>query len=159
MRYYFHLHIGPKLSLDEIGLDLPDLEAAYLEAFEAAQAMWGELLSERSDPLIRSFDIADEQGQLLLTLPFAEVLDRARKAQPPFPVSSAERGVPSTEVLATKQQKLAASLRQEMNKGREMRAVLRQQIGAARETIEATRKTLERTAKFLDRAHPLDNER
>ena len=82
MRYHFHLRIGPRLSLDDIGLELPDLETAYLEAFEAARAMWGELLSERSDPLIRVFEITDEHGQLLLTLPFSEVLDRARKSPP-----------------------------------------------------------------------------
>jgi hypothetical protein len=45
--YYFHLRIGPTLSPDEIGLDLPDLETAYLEAFKAAQEMWPELLTER----------------------------------------------------------------------------------------------------------------
>ena len=44
MRYYFHLRVGPNLSPDEIGLDLPDLETAYLEAFKAAQEMWSELL-------------------------------------------------------------------------------------------------------------------
>jgi hypothetical protein len=155
MRYYFHLRVGPKLSPDEVGLDLPDLENAYLEAFQAAQEMWGELLSERSDPLIRSFEIADEQGQLLLTLPFAEVLDRARKARPPFPACSAKRRAPSPEVMASQRQKLAASLRQQIDAGRATRASLRQQIDAARETLEATRQTLKRTAELLDRTRQL----
>ena len=39
MRYHFHLRIGRELSPDEIGLDMPDLDTAYLEAFQAAQAM------------------------------------------------------------------------------------------------------------------------
>jgi hypothetical protein len=84
MRYYFHLRVGPTLSPDEIGLDLPDLETAYLEAFKAAQEMWPELLTERCDPLIRSFEIADERGQILLTLPCREVLERARKPSAPL---------------------------------------------------------------------------
>jgi hypothetical protein len=79
MRYYFHLRIAGTLSPDEIGLELPDVETAYLQAFETAQAMWVELLAQRCDPLTRAFEIADEDGQVLLTLPFAEVLERARK--------------------------------------------------------------------------------
>jgi hypothetical protein len=55
MRYYFHLRIGGTISPDEIGVDLPDVETAYLEAFKAAEEMWSELLAEGLDPLMRSF--------------------------------------------------------------------------------------------------------
>jgi hypothetical protein len=81
MRYYFHLRIGHTVSPDEIGLDLPDLETAYLEAFKAAQEMCSELLAEGSDPLTRCFEITDERGRSLLTLPFAEVLEQARQGE------------------------------------------------------------------------------
>ena len=47
MRYYFHLRIGQELSPDDLGMELPDLDSAYLEAFQAAQDMWGELLAQR----------------------------------------------------------------------------------------------------------------
>lgn len=73
MRYYFHLRVGRTISPDEIGLDLADVETAYLEAFKAAEEMWSELLAQGSDPLTRSFEISDERGQVLLTLPFHEV--------------------------------------------------------------------------------------
>ena len=109
MRYYFDLRVGPTLSPDEIGLDLPDVETAYLEAFKAAQEMWSELLAEGSDPLIRSFEIADERGQILLTLPFREVLERARK--PSAPLS-----------------KLRQSLRSELKERRRLTASLRENI-------------------------------
>src|SRR5262249_26597268 len=69
IRYFFHLRVGRELSVDELGVELPDLDTAYLEAFQAAQEMWGELLAEKSDPLLRSFEIADASGRLLLTLP------------------------------------------------------------------------------------------
>jgi hypothetical protein len=64
MRYYFHLRVGRELSPDEIGIDMPDLDTAYLEAFQAAQAMWSELLASagpmlRSQIAIRMADIAD----------------------------------------------------------------------------------------------------
>jgi hypothetical protein len=85
MRYYFHLRIGGTLSPDELGLELPDLETAYLEAFQAAQQMWTELLAERSNPLVRAFEIADAEGRILLTVPFSEVLERARRPIAPPP--------------------------------------------------------------------------
>ena len=86
------LRIGQELSPDDFGMDLPDLDTAYLEAFQAAQDMWAELLAQRQDPLIRTFEIADETGRTLLTMPFAEVLDRARKRpmQLPAQVRSAQ---------------------------------------------------------------------
>jgi hypothetical protein len=77
MHYYFHLRIGSTISPDEIGLDLPDVETAYLEAFKAAEEMWSELLADGLDPLMRSFEISDGR-QVLMTLPFREVLERAR---------------------------------------------------------------------------------
>src|SRR4029079_6159522 len=73
MRYYFHLRVGGTLSSDELGLELPDLETAYLEAFRGAQEMWAELLAAGSDPFSRAFEIADADGRT------REVLDRARK--------------------------------------------------------------------------------
>jgi hypothetical protein len=82
LRYYFHLRIGETVSPDEIGLEFANLETAYLEAFRAAREMWTELLAERSNPLIRAFEIADEDGQILLTLPFREVLDVCKPTLP-----------------------------------------------------------------------------
>lgn len=72
MRYYFHLRIGRELSPDEIGLDLPDLDTAYLEAFHAARAMWSELLAERSDPMLRSFEIAIRTAAYCCSFPSAK---------------------------------------------------------------------------------------
>jgi hypothetical protein len=131
IRYFFHLRVGKDFSPDELGIDLPDLDTAYLEAFMAAQAMWGELLAERADPFLRSFEIADASGRILLTLPFREVLERARKpARIPEEVRSAH-------VLLSKTTALAASLRAQMNQTQEM-------IGKARRTMQETRAVLNR---------------
>ena len=124
MRYYFHLRIGQELNPDDLGMDLPDLDSAYLEAFQAAQDMWTELLAQRSDPLIRSFEIADERGRLLLTLPFVEVLDRARRRpmQLPQQVRSARlslRGLGRSPILCGKRSaRIIESAHETMRKSR-----------------------------------------
>jgi hypothetical protein len=127
------LRVANDFSPDELGIDLPDLDTAYLEAFAAAQAMWAELLAERANPFLRSFEIADASGRILLTLPFREVLDRARKpARMPEEVRSAQ-------ALLSKTGTLAASLRAQMNQTQEM-------IGKARRTMQETRAVLNRRA-------------
>jgi hypothetical protein len=135
MRYYFHLRIGGVLDPDKLGIELPDLETAYLEAFQAAQEMWSELLTQRADPLSRAFEIADADGQVLLTLPFREVLDRARKPTAP-PASKRRR---ATETLLQRHHALATSLNQEADR--------------ARALVEKTLHSLRRASACV---HPLD---
>src|SRR5262249_30992254 len=132
MRYYFHLRIGQELSPDDLGMDLPDLDSAYLEAFQAAQDMWGELLAQRSDPLIRSFEIADEKGRVVLILPCGEVLDRARKR----PVHLPEQ-VRSAQALLERTRTLTGALREEISAAKQI-------IESARETMRESRTVLQR---------------
>jgi hypothetical protein len=124
MRYYFHLRVGDTLSSDELGLELPDLETAYLEAFRGAQEMWTELLAEGSDPFSRAFEIADANGRILLTVPFREVLDRVRK-----PVAAPSNRKRELNELLEKRRALTGSMRQELK--------------AMRESIEQVHKSLE----------------
>ena len=78
-RFYFHLRNAGRISRDEIGSDFPDIEAAYLEAFEAARAIWSEMLLSREDPTRCAFLITSHpDGEFLLELPFSEVLDASR---------------------------------------------------------------------------------
>jgi hypothetical protein len=132
MRYYFHLRVGQELSPDDLGMELPDLDSAYLEAFQAAQDMWAELLAQRSDPLIRSFEIADSAGRVLLILPFGEVLDRARKRAVPLPEQ-----VRSAQALLEKTRELTDALREKINGSKEI-------IESARETMRESRTVLQR---------------
>ena len=136
MRYYFHLRIGQELSPDDLGMELPDLDSAYLEAFQAAQDMWGELLAQRIDPLIRSFEIADEEGRVVLMLPFGEVLDRARKrsAQLPEQVRSAQALLERTRTLT---------------------GALRKEISAAKQIIESAHETMRKSRTVLRRLSSL----
>src|SRR5579864_9257898 len=90
--FYFNFRQGPSFSFDDEGCQFANVEDAYLGAVAAAQDMWRELLIRREDPMVCAFDVRDEEGRELFTLPFSEVLDacRGRMATPgPKPVSAA----------------------------------------------------------------------
>jgi len=111
-QFYFHLRIGRERHSDEIGLELPTVEAAYLEGFAGAQEMWTELLAERSDPTIYSFEISDEAGECLMRVPFTEVLG-ARKPCAPATHKS-------TTALMSKTAGLTAALSEQIERTRRM---------------------------------------
>src|SRR5690242_4029740 len=90
--FYFDFRQGPSYSIDQEGCDFANVEDAYLGAVAAAQDMWRELLIRREDPMLCAFDVTDEEGRELFTLPFSEVLDacRGRSASPgPEPTGTA----------------------------------------------------------------------
>lgn len=72
-RYFFHLVSPGESSKDDIGTDLPNAEAAYLEACDTALELSYEMLRERLDPSRHAFEITDAEGHLVFELPFAEV--------------------------------------------------------------------------------------
>ncbi|MCJ2087401.1 hypothetical protein MKK88_15615 [Methylobacterium sp. E-005] len=77
--FYFHL-LGPHgHQQDDEGLELADVEAAYLEAFKAVPGMGSDLAATARNPIRYGFEITDAHGTILMVLPFAEVLDRGRK--------------------------------------------------------------------------------
>jgi hypothetical protein len=69
---------GKELIADEHGDDLPDVETAYLNAFAAARELWTMTLARRDDPTAYSFEVMDDAGRFLFTLPLSEVLDATR---------------------------------------------------------------------------------
>lgn len=76
--FFFHFLTESERQLDSLGLELPSIEAACLEAAAAAAGMAGELLASGIDPSQCSFDIEDASGSLLLSIDFAELLRRKR---------------------------------------------------------------------------------
>ncbi|HKD48331.1 MAG TPA: hypothetical protein VKB67_11660 [Rhizomicrobium sp.] len=84
-RYYFNFRQNGHLTPDTLGSEFLSAENAYLEAFNAAQEMWTELLSERHDPRRCSFEIHDEDGNLLFVLPFWEILESCHDYRPERP--------------------------------------------------------------------------
>ena len=74
-RFYFDFAQGILQERDSAGVELDNVEQAYLEAFSAAQDMWSELLKQRHDPRQCSFEVRGETGGCLFVLPFQEVLE------------------------------------------------------------------------------------
>jgi len=89
-RFYFHPWDSDGLSRDELGLDLPDVKAAYLEADRAVNGLAQEFLARGQNPRDYAFEIANAAGALALDLPFAETLDRITGRQAP-PLSRSTR--------------------------------------------------------------------
>ena len=97
--FYFHLR-GPKgLDRDDVGLELAGVEAAYLGACEAVPGMSADLAREETNPARYAFEITDAHGNLLMDVPFTEVLDRGHK---PAPLRSGARlGRAAAEIART----------------------------------------------------------
>jgi hypothetical protein len=74
-KFFFDLRYrGGDLDLDDVGLDLADFEAAYLEAHCAAIEMWAEARSEGRKPTYDYFVIRDVSNRIVLELPFSEAV-------------------------------------------------------------------------------------
>lgn len=75
-RYFFH-HVRRAGQVRDLeGSDLPDLEHARSEAFLDARSLMSEALQHGRDISSRSIQISDEQGNVLLTVPFADTVTR-----------------------------------------------------------------------------------
>jgi hypothetical protein len=84
-RYFFDFRQNGVLASDTVGCEFPDAERAYLEAFQAAQEMWTELLAQRRDPRRCCFEVHDGNGNLLFVLPFREILEACHDCPPTAP--------------------------------------------------------------------------
>jgi hypothetical protein len=73
-RFYFHVRDGDKLDIDTEGTELPDLAAVREEAVHAAKEALIEAI--RTDSVFNNqvFEVADDQGRLVFTLPFREAV-------------------------------------------------------------------------------------
>ena len=79
-RFYFHQNVRDGFLEDPDGSDLPDIEAARQEALVGARELWASAIRDGRDLLGGSFVIADENGTVLLTIPFDDALpERLRR--------------------------------------------------------------------------------
>lgn len=122
-RFFFHLRCGKELLADEHGDDLPDAECAYLHAFTAARELWTTILARREDPAKYSFEVTGSKGELLFTVPLAEVLDTARKGG--------------------KRRVGLADLKAILDRNRTLRQALEEQIERTRNSINRTHDLLQ----------------
>ncbi|MBM6582204.1 hypothetical protein ILT44_18535 [Microvirga sp. BT689] len=76
-RFFFHVRSACKdLSRDELGLDYPDVETAYLEVFRGAQGMMCEFAARSLNPQDYAVEIENDSGEVVFELPFSEVSGR-----------------------------------------------------------------------------------
>lgn len=73
-RYYFHLY-NDVISMDEEGVDLPDLEAARANGIKEARAMMLETVAEGRINFSHRIDIADESGAVVDSVTFGEAVE------------------------------------------------------------------------------------
>jgi len=74
MLFYFNVRSDESFDADDEGIDLPSLEAARREATKSAREMVAELIlyDQRIDGM--QFEITDEKGNVLSTVPFRDVI-------------------------------------------------------------------------------------
>ena len=74
-RFFFDFRQADERVPDTQGIELPNVEQAYLEVFKAGQEMWSELLKQRRDPRHCRFEVRSQDGDLMFTFPLQEVVD------------------------------------------------------------------------------------
>ena len=122
--FFFHLVSSDLYDLDEIGCELPDVEAAYLEARAAAVEMIAEMLSSRRDPSCFQFEIFDAEGRFMIELPFSEVLN-------PQSQGAKNLGVRS-------------SLQSQISRSRKLHGEISTELKKSRSILELSQRTLMR---------------
>ncbi len=119
-QYFFHLRDGNVLDRDEDGLEMPDLDAAYLEAFETAKEMWIEAIRDMRNPSRQQFEISNANGDTLLIVPFKEVMESLKGIPKPLPMEQAER----TAKLTAEVKEAVAIARRSLTEARQLLARL-----------------------------------
>ncbi|MGO4353131.1 hypothetical protein AB4Z25_14590 [Rhizobium sp. RAF36] len=74
MRYYFHIHEDAVYIEDVEGIDLPGGGEARNEAVKAAREMVAELVLSGEPIDGKTFEVRDEGGTLIATVPFLSVI-------------------------------------------------------------------------------------
>jgi hypothetical protein len=124
-RFFFHLVSTDGYSVDDIGGEFPSVEAAYMDAWQAALEMGCEMLRERRDPWHQQFEIVDEHGRFLMEVPFSEVMR--------------PKGLTGRPRIGS------AELLQCVSRSRELRAEIKVELSAIKTVLETTRAALARS--------------
>lgn len=76
--FFFHVEVGRHLDEDTIGVDLADLDAVRGEALWAIADTMRDAAVNGTAVTGEAFEIVDEDGRAVLTIPFYALLDRPR---------------------------------------------------------------------------------
>lgn len=72
--YKIHLRRRSTIQPDDLGIEFPDLEAAYLDVCRIIPDTARDMLINGCDPMSASYIICDSAGEQLLDVPFEDVL-------------------------------------------------------------------------------------
>ncbi|MCP8940574.1 hypothetical protein NK718_18775 [Alsobacter sp. SYSU M60028] len=74
-RYFFNLSIDGRLLPDTEGQELPDADRAWEAARKAARSLMRSKVGQSVNWLTSSFEVRDEDGEIVLEFPFLEAID------------------------------------------------------------------------------------
>lgn len=89
--FLFHLRTPDGLDEDDLGIELPDLERAYLEAYRAIPETVVDLMRQGVEPRGHAFVIADAAGAVLMEVPLSEPLRPRQQTRPSERFARAKR--------------------------------------------------------------------
>lgn len=73
-RFFFNVHDGDEIIRDHEGVDVPALDDAIEEARQAARDLLAERVKHGAAIDSQAFEVLDDKGKAVLTLPFRSVL-------------------------------------------------------------------------------------
>lgn len=139
-RFYFHLQRPDGLMSDDVGMELPSPEVAYLEACKAITDTIVELVADGFNPAHCAFHVADQRGECLWTVP---MLERVRTGPSP-----------RSDELRQRLDNASADLRRELEEFRLNRASVQATVDALRRSRLAS-EALRRQIKAKQGSAPL----
>jgi len=77
-RYFLHINNGGGYSEDSEGQELADLDAARAAAIEGVRSLLSEEARQGQLDLSGKIEIADADGNILLTVPFSDAVELRR---------------------------------------------------------------------------------
>jgi hypothetical protein len=84
-RLFFHVRgIHQELSRDELGLDVPDVETAYLMTISAARDLRSVFAARGQNPRDYTIEVTTAADELVFELPFSVVFDHEIVRRPFF---------------------------------------------------------------------------
>ena len=130
--FFFNYTSEGATYVDDIGAEFSSLEAAYLDTCKSALAIAFEKLRTRQDPTADSFEIIDDKQNLLMQVPFSEVLRPAAATNISTMRQKAILALENCGRQVARSKKLKGELRAEFARTRGLFAAIRTNLPAVR---------------------------
>lgn len=118
--FFFNYTSEGTTCVDEVGTEFSSLEVAYLDTCKSALAIAFEKLRARQDPTTDSFEIIDEEKNVLMQVPFSEVLRPAAVTRGSTVMQKAVLALENCRRQAARSERLKDELRAEFARTRQM---------------------------------------